>query len=147
MRGFTLIETLVYLALFSLLMGGIASAAYLLSASSSRLTTNAMLLQEEQFILAKIERAIASANTVSTPAAGATGNTLTLPGAVFTLSGGDAFLDGARLNNTNVTVDALTFTRSAAAPDSITTHVAMSAKTDSGMTLSQAATSTMYLRK
>ena len=53
-KGFTLIETLIYIALFALLIGGGVGSAYSLIASSDRITTGAMLEQEGNFLLAKI---------------------------------------------------------------------------------------------
>ncbi len=62
-RGFTLIETLIYIALFALLIGGGISSAFSLIASSDRIGTQAMLEEEGNFLLAKIGWALEQPDT------------------------------------------------------------------------------------
>src|SRR6185295_940153 len=109
-RGFTLIETLLYIALFALVMGGLAISIYGYFATVGRNQTKAMLQEEEQFLVGKINWATSGAKTESIA-----GTTLTVTKydnstAVVALSGSDMTLGGVVLNNTNVTVTALTFT-------------------------------------
>jgi len=47
MRAFTLIETLLYIALFSLMLTGMVSSAFVLHDSASRTRAAASALQEE----------------------------------------------------------------------------------------------------
>jgi prepilin-type N-terminal cleavage/methylation domain-containing protein len=54
-QGFTLIEVIIYLALFSILMAGSLSAAFALCESSGHERTRAFLLEEGNFIIAKTE--------------------------------------------------------------------------------------------
>lgn len=55
-NGFTLIEVIIYLALFSILMAGSLSAAFALCESSGHERTRALLLDEGNFIIAKQEQ-------------------------------------------------------------------------------------------
>ena len=54
--GFTLIEVLVYLALFGLIMSGAVVSAYQMFEASGRNQTRAMIQEEGDFIVAKIDR-------------------------------------------------------------------------------------------
>ncbi len=53
-RGFTLIETIVYLALFSIVIGGALAATTLLFEGAGRDTTRARLQEEGNFMLDKV---------------------------------------------------------------------------------------------
>ena len=147
-RGFTLIETLVYLALFGLIMGGMVAAAYVLFESSDRNQTKAMLQEEQNFVMGKIIWALNAASGASV-----SGSTLMItkyasPNAVIDLSGTDARLNGDILNNTNVMVDNLSFVHSGVPPaESIEINLTMSARTPTGMTITQSAATTRYIRK
>ena len=66
-NGFTLIETIVYLALFSIMMGGAIVALFNLFESSGRELTHIMLQEEGNFIIAKINWAISGAQSVNQP--------------------------------------------------------------------------------
>ena len=55
MRGFTLIEVIIYLALFSILMAGSLSAAFALCESGGHERTRALVLEEGNFIISKTE--------------------------------------------------------------------------------------------
>ena len=147
-RGFTLIETLVYLALFGLIMGGMVAAAYVLFESSDRNQTKAMLQEEQNFIMGKIIWALNNASGASG------GSTLTItkygasPNDVIDVSGTNARLNGDILNNTNVMVDNLSFVHSGVPPaESIEINLTMSARTPTGMTITQSALTTRYIRK
>lgn len=59
MKGFTLIETLVYIALLGLLMTGALLGSYNLVQSSSRTTTSTAAQDEGSFALRKLEWAVA----------------------------------------------------------------------------------------
>src|SRR4051812_11892079 len=75
-RGFTLIETIVYLALFTMIIGGFVSASYALSENAGRNQTKAMLQDEEDFIVGKVFSSLESANAISLPASGSSGSAL-----------------------------------------------------------------------
>jgi len=148
-QGFTLIETLVYLALFALMIGGLVVAAYMLFESSDRNQTKAILQEEENFIMAKIMRALDDAS-----AASVSGSTLSIvkydaTSVSIHTSGGDVYLDGNRLNNANVTIGNLSFVHSGGGsdPESVEIDLTATAKTPDGMTITQSASTTRSLRK
>ncbi len=151
-RGFTLIETMIYLAIFTVMIGGIVMAAYALFASSAKLETRAMILQEEQFAMMTIERLLSEAASVSVPTSGSQGGTLTLTtfsGVTYMISraSGVITLNGSALTNTNVTADTLTFQRASTTPDGVTADFTLSAKSPQGTTVTVSASTTKYLRK
>lgn len=63
-QGFSLVETLVYLGLFSLLITGSVMSAYAISASSVRSKELSRMEFEGTFLLKKMERAIEHATVV-----------------------------------------------------------------------------------
>ena len=164
-RGFTLIETIVYLALFSILIGGAVISAFQIFDTATRSSTRTMLQDESDFILGKIDWTLSGAKAVTTPAAGASGSTLTVakwdssegdPIIISNNGGGDIFVTrtpaaAARLNNSNTTVDALTFIHTSdvgpgADPEAVTAVLTLSALTPIGSKLTHTATTTIYLR-
>jgi prepilin-type N-terminal cleavage/methylation domain-containing protein len=64
-KGFTLIETLVYLALFTVVMGGGLTAVYGIIESESRSSGQVELAEEANFLLAKIDRLLADADAAA----------------------------------------------------------------------------------
>ncbi len=151
-KGFTMIETLIYLAIFSMVITGVVASAYILLESSGKVQTKAMILQEEQFMLGTVERLVGDAASVSAPTAGSSGTTLsilTFGGAAysFTLSGTDLLLNGIALNNTSVRVTDISFQRSAVSPDGITAEFTVSANAPNGQVVTFSASTTKYLRK
>ena len=75
-KGFTLIETIIYLALFAVLMTGALVAAYNLKEGGERMQTRAMLQEEGTFLLGKIEWSMLGASSIDEPGANAAGTTL-----------------------------------------------------------------------
>lgn len=67
--GFTLIETVLYLALYALLMAGVMSAAYAFSEGSERAQTSAFLTEEGTFLIGKIDWTLAGAVSLQQPIA------------------------------------------------------------------------------
>ncbi len=76
-RGFTLIETVIYIALLSLLLSGTLLAAYGLLSGADRVNANTTVADEGTFVLRKIEWALSSIKSIDTPLAG-TSTTLTV---------------------------------------------------------------------
>jgi len=81
--GFTLLETVIYIGLFSLMFTGIFVSIYPLFSSADRLTKNIAVEGESAFILAKINYALSStitssSGTITTPSAGNTANELVI---------------------------------------------------------------------
>ena len=155
-RGFTLIETVIYLALFAIIVGGLIIAAYGLFENSGRNQTKSMLQDEQNFVLNKILFSLESANSVSAPASGASGSALTFTtygGSTVTvaLSGTNVIWNGGvlPLNNSNVSVTQLTFTHAGNStnPESIKIDMTVSTKAPSGQTITQIASATRYIRK
>ncbi len=141
-RGFTLIETLVYLAIFSMVIGGIVSATYLLLQSSGKVQTNAMLLQEEQFLMATFERLVGQ-STSATVSSGV----LTLSGPnTIGLSGTNLELNSVALNNTNVRVTRAAFSVSGS-PIGVTADITVEANAPNGQIVTYSASTTKYLRQ
>lgn len=158
-RGFTLVETLVYLALFALIIGGFVAAAYMLFETSDRNQAKAMMQEEQNFLIGKILWTLDNARDV---VSGGTSLTVTKYDSSIVricVSGTDAkFLagaagtcaaNGAILNNSNVTIDSLSFIHigGGANPESIEAGLTISAKTPTGSTISEIASTTRYIRK
>ena len=81
--GFTLIETIIYIGLFSLIFTGIFVSIHPLFTGAARMTSNIAIEGESAFILAKIEYALSDTITspqgiVITPTVGATAATLVM---------------------------------------------------------------------
>lgn len=77
-NGFTLIETLVYLALFAILFGGAAAACYAVIETGGRNLTKAMVQEEGNFMLAKINWALSGVQTIDAPNANFSGSLLSV---------------------------------------------------------------------
>lgn len=120
-RGFTLIETLIYTALFVLIAGAIASFAATLQ--SSRVRTQVVLEVNGQgaSVIRTITQAVRNASAINTPSVGVSGSTLSLttldPGTdptVFSQTGDSLYVSEAggadvALTNTKVAVSNLSF--------------------------------------
>lgn len=81
--GFTLIETIIYIGLFSLIFTGIFVSIYPLFSGAERLTRNIAGEGETAFVLAKIRYALAAtitdnSGTIVSPAEGETASELVL---------------------------------------------------------------------
>lgn len=164
-KGFTLIEALVYLALFSILMGGAVVAAYNLFDSSLKVGTRTMLQGESDFMLAKIDWVLSGAKGVTAPTAGVVGSTLTVAKwdtsagdpMMVTVTGGDLILTRGTnapviLNNTNTRVDSVQFNHTLGSgdgvvPEMVETVLTISAMTPTGLSVTRIATTTTYLRR
>ncbi|OGG52891.1 hypothetical protein A3H16_03435 [Candidatus Kaiserbacteria bacterium RIFCSPLOWO2_12_FULL_53_8] len=159
-KGFTMIETLVYLALYAIIMTGLLSAVYSLIESSVHNQTVAMVEEEGNFLAGKIEWALSNAREILAPSSsGSTLSVTTFDGSPITigLTGGDMRIQEASnpahiLNNTNVSITNLSFTHARASsdginPESIESSFTIFATTSSGRFLSRAFSTLKYLRK
>lgn len=63
--GFTLLETLIYLALFAVIIGGVIAAVYNIVEASGRNQTKVQAQEEANFLLGKINWALTGANGVT----------------------------------------------------------------------------------
>ncbi|MDE2399790.1 MAG: prepilin-type N-terminal cleavage/methylation domain-containing protein [Patescibacteria group bacterium] len=73
-KGFTLIEVIIYIALFSLLMGTALVAAYQLIDGSGKLSTKNTTQEEGNFVMRKIDWALTGVQSITTPSSGTTNN-------------------------------------------------------------------------
>lgn len=121
MRGFTLFETLVYIALFSFIMSGIILSAYQIFESSARVKTLADREVELNFVLRKLEWLLNSVTNVSVLDDGGTLQVLHNNGEIFSFTtaenvvtlkkdGKTYNLSGPRLNVSNLNFDFSTTT-------------------------------------
>ena len=160
-RGFSLIETIVYLALFSIMIGGIVSAAYVLFASAHRSQAQALLHGEKDFLIQKIDTALSGASVIST----STPQTITSThygGAIsqICLSGtdlrylaqsGSCASTGTVLNNADVAISNLIIVHSWSStnpilPDTIEVGFMLRTKTTEGQFISGYASTTAFIR-
>lgn len=70
MRGFTLIETVIYIALFGLFMSGVLLSVYGMLQSGDQFSNRTAATNEGAFVTAKIDWALRSLTTVTTPSSG-----------------------------------------------------------------------------
>jgi type II secretory pathway pseudopilin PulG len=66
-KGSTLIELIVYLALFSIIMGGAVTSVYSMAETSGSNETKVVMLAESLFLQAKIQWALSSVDVVYNP--------------------------------------------------------------------------------
>lgn len=165
-RGVTLIETIMYISLFSLIIGGPIVAAYQIFESSGRDHTRIILQEEGDFLVAKINWALSGAQTITGPSAatcnGSTGNTLLLTkwdlsiGTIAFSQTGDSMViirnagTPEPLNNSNTTLSNLGFRHcydGGDNPESVNAAFTLSARTPAGQIISQDFFTTVYVRK
>ncbi len=162
-RGFTLIETLIYIGLFTILIGGVGVSVYSIIESSGRNSAKALIQTEGDFLVAKINWAISGAKIVNEPAVGVVSQTLSITkwdtsigNVVITSSGEDITISrGASpaivLNNEDVNISDLSFVHEysgGTSPESITASFKLSARTANGQEIPpQTFSTTNYLRK
>lgn len=70
MRGFTLIETLVYIALLAFLLTAGVLTSYTLATNSDKINTSTSTHDEGNFVLRKIDWALSDAESISLPSSG-----------------------------------------------------------------------------
>lgn len=144
--GFTIIETLIYLALYAIMITGIVAAAYLLFASGDRNQSKAELQEEKNFIVAKINFAMSGAKVAAAAGTSLTIQKYDLSTVVISASGGNILYNGDRLNNSDTTVSNVSFV-TGSNPDYLEAGFKINGTTSNGQTISQWATTTSYIRK
>ena len=78
-RGFTLIETIIYVALFALLFSGMLASIWPFLQGAESISTKVVVESEATFAIQKINALLASSTAfITTPSAGTSGNILTL---------------------------------------------------------------------
>ena len=157
--GFTLLETLIYLALFGILMGGVVAAVYGIVQAGGRGQTKIILQEEGDFLLGKFSWALSGASSFSIAGSppqltvnqyGFANNPL-----AFRISGSKAQLaEGGgpfiNLNSDAVSVSNLSFIDIPSTVDSnegVAITIVLAATTSQGSAMSQGFSMTKYLRK
>ncbi len=153
LKGFTLIEAIIYIALFAIIIGGGLAASYQIIQSTDAAQNHVILQQEANFIFRKIEWALTGATAVNTP------NTYTLgvtKGSLltFTQNTGSLTLQRASdssviLNSSSVIVNLFSVAKivgSGGKPDSVKVDFTLTLA-QSGMPTTQSFSFIKYLRK
>lgn len=164
-KGFTLVETLVYLALYAIIITGAVAGVYSIVESSAHNQTKALVQEEGNFLIGKIDWALANAKTISSPIANRAGATLsvtTYAGTNVTIqvaANAIVITDGVNsaetLNNDNVQASCpgggcFAHTSKSADginPESVTATITITTHTDSGLLFSQDFSTVKYLRR
>ncbi len=119
--GFTLIEVLIYIALFSLVAGGLLLTTYVVIENSGRIENKVIVSEEGAFLLRKFDWALTGADSISVPSE--TELKLTKPDlpagenpVAFSLGSGEILLKRGGggmvpLSSAGVSVTSLIFTR------------------------------------
>jgi len=161
--GFTLIETLVYLALFAIVIGGGIVAVYNIIEGTNANRNQAILQEEANFLLRKVDWALTGATSITTPAAAASGGNLVINKSIGGVSTTLTFstcvanyvclqraaAPAQSLNSGSIKVTNLKFQRSTSVPgkpDAITTTFTLTTA-QNGRTATQNFSTTKYLRK
>jgi prepilin-type N-terminal cleavage/methylation domain-containing protein len=153
--GFTLIEIVVYLALFAILFGGAVAAAFNVIESNGRNQTKAMLQEEGNFLIAKINWAVSNAENVQVPGGGHLQATVLGDHLEFWQEGDYLVLkrnsgDEVELNNSSIQLFNLSFIDISATGDGekgINYGFDLKSKAANGVVLVSNFNSTTYLRK
>lgn len=153
MKGFTLIEILIYSALMAMIISGSLIAAYQIIESSNNIQNKIIIEQEANFLLSKIRWALVGATTINIPTIGLASSTLSMNKAnysenpiIFDLNSNNLRIkqgsgNPAILNNQNVAVNNLIFEHLAAngnGPEGLKINITVNNKLF---------TATIYLRK
>lgn len=164
-QGFTLIEALLYLALFAILMAGAVVTAYTIFESAGRNQGKEMIQQEGDFLIAKIDWALSGAQTIISPPLDFNAPTQSSILQVTKYDGGSVIIglngndmqlqkgtDVFPLNNSDVEVSNLVFTHVASSgggvnPESLSASFILTTRTENGMLINREFSTTKYLRK
>ncbi len=164
-KGFTLIETVIYIALFTLIITGTLASTYSIVSSSARNQTKAMIQEEGSFLVGKIDWVLTGIQSATVGGGGSTlsvikfdtsiGNPL-----VLDQTGGNLSLTRGTnppqvLNNSNITLTCPVtgcFVHTAASgdginPESVSAFLTLHAITSEGLPYSQDFSTVKYLRK
>ena len=69
-KGFTLIEVIIYIALFTILMGGAFVTAYQLIDGTNRIKVNTTIQEEGNFVMRKLDWIFSNLSTTTPPSIG-----------------------------------------------------------------------------
>lgn len=161
-QGTTLIEIIMYLGLFSIIIGGSVTAAYGMFESQGRNQTQSMVQEEGNFILQKIDWALTGATSVTISPSNQllinrSGITPSENPISFYTSGGVMLMQRnggpiTNLSNTNISISNLTFIHTTSNSDGIVPESAgvtftASSRTQNGLVYSEVFSNLKYLRK
>lgn len=160
--GFTLIETIIYISLFSIIMTGVLISVYTLISSNSKNMTQAMVVEEGIFLLGKIDWVLNGVENINLPIT--SDNTLSVTKShstiIIKVSGGIMSIkkgsnQSLDLNNSNVRVvcpESKCFTHKLESseglnPESVAVNFTIETRTPEGQIYSQDFYTKKYLRK
>jgi prepilin-type N-terminal cleavage/methylation domain-containing protein len=151
-KGFTLIETIVYIALFGILLSGVFMSAYNIIESNGRNQVKIIMKNEGEFILAKINWAISRAEVAQVPSGGYLQVSDGVNNFEFKQQGNNITLkrntsDVTPLNNKSVQVINLFFIKNENDIKGIRYGFDLKSNAPNGMDLISHFESTTYLRK
>lgn len=164
-KGFTLTETIIYVALFALIITGTLSSVYGILEANVRNQNKVMVQEEGAFILGKIDWALTGISSVGVDLAGkiltvTKSNPSFNPLVISIDDDGNVFIERAgggskRLNNSNISVScapAGCFERTLASgdginPESISADIIVNSRSSDGTPYSQHFSTIKYLRK
>ena len=146
-KGFTLIEVIVYLALFAILITGALEASFNLFEAGGHSAAEALLAEEGGFVVAKVQVELAGATSVTVPVADSSSGVLTV-----SKPSGTSTLDPTKLVGGQVSMSNASFYHAAElgtglVPESVGVRFTLSTRTSKGVMLSQEFFSTTSLRK
>lgn len=160
--GFTLIETLLYIALFSIIIGGGMIATYQIIEGTDAGKNQVILQEEANFLLRKINWALTGATNISIPSSSTPTNNLVLTKNIngietaltFNLSGNNLTMKRQSapaiiLNSNSLKVSNLLFTKMpeiSGRPDGVITDFTLTTF-QNGRNTTQSFSTTKYLRK
>ena len=133
MKGFTLIEVLIYSALIAMIISGSLIAVYQIIEGSDSIQNKIIMEQEANFLLSKIRWALTGATAINIPTIGLASSTLSINKAnysenpiVFDLNSNNLRIkqgsgNPAILNNQNIAINNLIFEHltASAAPEGL----------------------------
>lgn len=138
--GFTLIETVIYIALFAIIIGGGMVATYQIIEGTDKVKIKTTIEQEANFILRKIDGVLTGASSSSIAISP---DELTIGGTTFSEDGGNLEKNGTPLNISSVKISSLLFEEVSTNPDGIKVTFTISSLDDR---VSQDFTMTKYAK-
>lgn len=157
-QGFTLIEVLVYLALFAVILGGVTASVFGIVSGSNRNQARIIIQQEGEFLMGKINWALSGASSLVVNSAtqitvnkfnyGSNPVIFDLNTNKFRIKQGSNLVTD--LNSDRVRVTGLTFSdipAQGAKPQGLKTVFTLESLTADGILVNQVFETTKYLRK
>src|SRR3989344_4238389 len=120
-QGFTLIEILLYAAIFVIVVGGMVTYAFAMLSSSQRADTQLEVADNARFMVQKLQRVLQGASSINTPIVGSSGASLSIntataswnPFVIDVVSGSLRFKKGSApavpITNSMVNVSSISF--------------------------------------